>query len=97
MNYKECSLDKVIQVKEGNNIEDIIDVLDEFNQLKDIKKIEKAKEFLKSKFKIENSVANMRISNNAYISIIENDKLFSINLKYNNKNIIYSFAKTEKK
>lgn len=93
MSFNQYSIYSVISVTEGHNTEDIQKVLSISENLKQIKTAEKAKEFIKSKFDINEPVSDYPIGNNATISISEDEKLYSINLVFSNENLTYTFVK----
>ena len=83
----------VLSNVEGKNSQEIEEAITKFRSLKDMESIIEAKEFLIENYGIKSGLKN--INGIGVLSIIENEKLFSINFQCSDKVIEYNFRKGE--
>ena len=83
----------VLSNVEGKISQEIEEAITKFRSLKDMESISEAKEFLVENYGIKSGLKN--INGIGVLSIIENEKLFSINFQCSDKVIEYNFRKGE--
>ena len=80
----------------GNNndsskeMEKVLALVESF---KNIISIEDAKEYLADNFEIKDLISNYPLGANSYLTTKENDKRFSVSIRYADENQIFSYLK----
>ena len=95
-NYQYFAYSKVseTELKSENELDKIINLN---NEIKRLKLLHRIKKYIIDKYNIKDSISNFSVCNGGYLSVSDNEYAYTVNLKFDNKDISYSFCKVEEK
>ena len=93
MDISKYSAYSIVSDTEDKSKDEIQKILALDEKIKNFKTAAVAKLYVKNRFNIKDSISNYPVCDNGYLSVIDTKDLYILNLRFLNKNNIYSFAK----